>query len=238
MASSFISSSVGFGFGIVLVGALQFFMEPVELVGVIVTLGSVGAFLRVMETRGIRGWKGSLRFILPAFLGIPLGVALLKYLDPVLMKRYLNLTLLAGVFMLAYSTKAFHQLRVTEKRRGNGIELLIGFIGGVLQGSCTLSGPPIVLWGVMRGWKKIEMHAILARFFFSIGLFSLLSLRLGGLYDRTVAHASFSLIPAIFVGFLLGTWVRNRISEKRFRMYALGFLSVSGVIGFIVSFSR
>ena len=128
VAGSFVSASAGFGFGIVLVGALQFFMQPVELVGVIITLGCVGVGLRVIETRKIPGWKRSLRFIIPAFFGIPLGVAVLKYLDPALMKRYLNLVLLAGVFMLAYSTNRVYQFRGMENQKGKAIEPIIGFI--------------------------------------------------------------------------------------------------------------
>jgi hypothetical protein len=49
MAGSSVSASAGFGFGIILVGALQFFMPTVELVGVITTLGCVWAGLRVKK---------------------------------------------------------------------------------------------------------------------------------------------------------------------------------------------
>ncbi len=102
MVGSFVSASAGFGFAIVLVAALQFFMPPVELVGLIIVLGSVGATLRVIETRKITSWRRSLHFVIPAFFGVPLGVAVLKYLDPLLMKRYLNLALLAGVLMFCH----------------------------------------------------------------------------------------------------------------------------------------
>lgn len=238
LVGSFVSSSAGFGFGIVLVSTLQFFMQPVELVGVIITLACVGVGLRVIETRKIQGWKRSLRFIIPALFGIPIGVTLLKYLDPVLMKRYLNLALLAGVFMLAYNTNRVHQLRWLENQKGKAIEPMIGFISGILGGSCTLSGPPMVMWGVIRGWKKIDMHAVLARFFFSIGLFSLLSLKIAGLYNRPVILTSLLLIPAVFVGFWFGLWIRNRITEKRFKIYILSFLFISGIAGFLISFSN
>ena len=167
------SASAGFGFAIVLVGVLQFFMQPVELVGVITSLGCVGAGLRVIETRKTKSWRKSLYFIIPAFFGIPLGVAVLKYLDPVLMKRYMNLALLAGVFMLAFATRSPYQLRPKDKQKGKIVEPLIGFISGILGGSCTLSGPPIVMWGVLKGWKKIEMHAVWARFFLSIAIFAI-----------------------------------------------------------------
>jgi len=237
LVGSFASASVGFGFAIVLVATLQFFMEPVELVGVITTLGCMLTSLRIIETRKIQVCKQSLHFIIPALFGIPIGVALLKYLDPVLMKRYLNLVLLAGVFMLGYSTITYHKINNREKEKGKIIAPLIGFISGILGGSCALSGPPIVIWGVIRGWKKIEMHAVWARFFFSVGVFSLLNLILTGLYNRSVIFTSFCLIPAVFVGFGFGVWVRNKIEEKRFSIYVLSFLFLSGVTGFLISFN-
>jgi len=237
LVGSSVSASAGFGFAIVLVGALQFFMQSVELVGVIITLGCVGAGLRVIETRKITSWRQSLYFIIPAFFGIPLGVAVLKHLDPVLMKRYMNLALLAGAFMLAFATRSSYQLRFIDKKKEKVIESLVGFVSGVLGGSCTLSGPPIVMWGVLKGWKKIEMHAVWARFFLSITIFAILNLNISGIYTQPVLIISLFLIPAVFVGFRFGTWTRDRISEERFHLYVLSFLFLSGVTGFALSFT-
>lgn len=236
MAGSFVYASAGFGFAIMLVGALQFFMPPVELVGIIIILGSVGATLRVIETRKIGKWKQSLRFIVPALFSVPLGVALLKYLDPLLMKRYLNLALLAGAIMLAYSMTGHGTSRFKGTQDGSPIEPLVGFISGFLGGFCTLSGPPIVIWGVLRGWKKIEMHALWARFFFSVAVFSLVNLGLQEMYKRRTITLSLLMIPAVFAGFKIGTWVRDRITEKRFRHYVLAFLFLSGLTGLAMSF--
>jgi len=237
MVGSFVSASAGFGFAILLVAALQFFIPTVELVGVIIILGCVGASLRVIETRKIGNWKRSLHFIIPAFFGVPLGVAVLKYLDPILMKRYLNLALLAGVLMLAYSMSGRHHLVSGGTRKKSIIEPFVGFISGFLGGSCTLSGPPIVIWGVLSGWKKMEMHTLWARFFFSIAFFSLINLGLQGMYKRPTIILSLFLIPAVFIGFRIGTWVRDRITERRFRIYVLIFLFLSGLTGLAMSFS-
>jgi uncharacterized membrane protein YfcA len=80
------------------------------------------------------------------------------------------------------------------------------------------------------------MHALWARFFFSIAIFSLLSLYLGGIYDRSVFLSSLFLFPSVFVGFRLGTWIRDKITEDRFRLYVLSFLFLSGLAGFAISF--
>ncbi|MFH1933408.1 MAG: sulfite exporter TauE/SafE family protein [Pseudomonadota bacterium] len=162
---------------------------------------------------------------------------ILKYLDPFLMKRYLNLALLAGVCMLAYSMNGSRQLRLEDKQKGRILEPLVGFVSGFLGGSCTLSGPPIVMWGVLKGWKKIEMHAVWARFFFAIAIFSLINLSINGMYSSPTIVVSLLLIPAVFAGFRIGTWVRDRITEKRFRLYVLAFLFQSGITGFALSFT-
>jgi len=236
LIGSFVAASAGFGFAIVLVGALQFFMKPVDLVGLITILGCVVSFLRVIETRKIARWRRALNFIIPALLGVPLGVVLLKYFDPVPMKRYLNLTLLAGVFMLAYSMNGSRKLRVEHRQEGRILEPFIGLVSGFLGGSCTLAGPPIVMWGILKGWKKIEMHAFWARFFFAITIFSLINLSINGMYSRPTIVVSLLSMPAVFAGVGTGTWVRDRITEKRFRLYVLAFLFLSGLTGFFMSF--
>jgi len=236
LVGSFVAASAGFGFGIILVGALQFFMQPVELVGLIMILGCASSTLRVIETRKIAHRGRALRFIIFALIGVPLGVALLKYLDPVLMKRYINLALLAGIFMLAYSMKGPRQLRIKNRQTVRILEAFVGFVSGFLSGSCTLSGPPIVMWGVLNSWEKIEMHAALARFFFAIVIFSLINLSINGMYSSSTVYVSLLLIPAVFAGFKTGTWVRDRITEKKFRLYVLVFLFLSGLTGFFMSF--
>jgi len=237
-AGSFVSASAGFGFAIVLVAVLQFFLDPVPLVGMIIILGCSAAGLRVIETRKIPNWKHTLYFIVPAFFGVPLGVAVLKFIDPMMMKRYLNIVLVSGVLMMAYSTNLKNRLRpkpaVIEK--GNLLDAVVGFVSGFLGGSCTLSGPPIVMWCVFKGLPKIEMHALWARFFFSIAIFALLNLSVHGMYNRDTVIVSFCLLPAVFAGFRLGIWVRDKMPEERFRFYVLGFLLLSGLTGFVMSF--
>lgn len=236
VVSSSVSSSAGFGFGILLVAMFQFFMEPVEFVGVITILGCVGSLLRITETRKIGLWKRSLYFIIPGLFGVPLGVALLKYLAPLLMKRYINLVLLASVSLLYYNLKNPFITRFINPSKRKLSAPLIGFISGVLGGSSTLSGPPIVIWGMLQGWNKMEMHAIWARFFFSIALFSLFTLGFNGLYKESTIVLSLYLIPAIFLGFKIGTWIRDKLAEERFRHYVLSFLFLSGLVGLALSF--
>jgi uncharacterized membrane protein YfcA len=99
-----------------------------------------------------------------------------------------------------------------------------------------LPGPPVVIWGVLKGWKKIEMHAIWARFFLALTIFSLFNLTLRGMYTRHTVINSLLTVPVVAVGFVFGTWTRNRITEERFRLYVFAFLFLSGLAGFAMSF--
>ena len=235
MVGSIIGASIGFGFAIILVAFFQFFMEPVDLVCIIIILTVALTLMRVIETWRIRHWRRSLRLIIPGLLGVPIGVAILKYLDPVLMKRSLNLALLMCMLMIAYGRYSHHSLHV-HGRKGELIEVLAGFVGGILGGSCSLSGPPVVLLGVLQGWKKMEMHAVWARFFLSNTLFSFLTLSINGLYNRSTILISFFSIPAVYLGFIIGTWIRNMIVEERFSLYVFFFLVLSGIAGFVATF--
>ena len=238
LGGSIAVASAGFGFVIVLVGTLQFFMSTAELVGVVTTLNCVLMFLRVIETRKIGNWSLTTHLIIPSFFSIPLGVAVLKYLDPLLMRRFLNLVILVGAFTMAYSLYSNHRLllklRADRKRKIN--THIAGFMSGFMIGSCSMGASPLVIWGILEDLRKIEMHAVWARFFFSAFLFSFINLNLNGLYNSPTVLLSFFLIPAVLVGFRIGIWIRNRISEERFRFFVLVFLSLSGLAGFAVSF--
>lgn len=230
--ASVISTSVGFGFGIILVSVLQFFVPPVQIVGLGIIIGLVSSLLRVLETRRIRTDGMSLRVTLSGVVGVPLGVGLLRFADPLFLKRYFSVAILAATVLLMMSWRSRHMAR-RDGGTARAVQISAGALGGFMCGSSNLGGPAVVLCSLIQQWDKMATHAVFSRYFLATALASAVGLMLCGLYDGTTVLTGLGLVPVVWGGFAIGTRLRDRISELRFRQYLMVFLGILAVAGFL-----
>lgn len=82
-----------------------------------------------------------------------------------------------------------------------------------------------------RGLTKHAFRSSSALFFLPMSLAGLVALGLWGLVDGGHLVLALALVPAAFLGKLLGTALLARISEKTFRRTSLGFTLLTGALG-------
>ncbi len=230
--ASVVSTSVGFGFGVTLVSVLQFFIPPVQIVGLGIIIGLINSLLRVLETRKIRTDGMSLRVTLSGLLGVPLGVALLRFADPLFLKRYFSIAILTATVLLIMNWRSGYKAR-REGRIARAVQFSAGTVGGFMCGSSNLGGYAVVLCSLVQHWDKMASHAVFSRYFLATTLAAAVGLLLGGLYDVTTVLTGLGLVPVVWGGFAIGARLRDRISEVRFRQYLMLFLGILAVAGFL-----
>lgn len=230
--ASVASTSVGFGFGIILLSFLQFFVDPVQIVGLGIIVSIASYLMRVMETRKIRTDGVGLRVTISGLLGVPIGVALLRYADPLFLKRYFGIAILASALLLILLWRTRFMTR-----RGGGnrrtVQVLAGILGGFMCGSANLGGPPVVFCGLVQHWEKMTTHAVFARYFLATASASALGLMLFGLYEQATALTGLGLTPVVWLGFFIGAKLRDRIPEQQFRQYLMVLLTVLAVVSLL-----
>ncbi len=232
LVASAVSTSVGFGFGIILVSFLQFFVDPVQIVGLGIIISIVNYLLRVMETRRIETQGVALRVALSGVVGVPMGVMLLYYADPLFLKRYFSIAILTSALLLIL----FWRSRLVTLRTGGSrsiVQIFSGVLGGFMCGSSNLGGPPVVICGLIQHWEKMVTHVVFARYFLATTLASAIGLMLCGLYDQTTILTGLGLTPVVWVGFYIGAKLRNRIPEQQFRQYLMVLLTVLAVVSLL-----
>src|SRR6266700_3392714 len=89
--AGFVQGLSGFAFGLVAMGIWAWALDPV-LAGPLVVFGSLVG--QLLATRALWGalnpWR-ALPFVLGGIFGVPLGVALLRYINPVAFKASVGL---------------------------------------------------------------------------------------------------------------------------------------------------
>jgi uncharacterized protein len=193
---------------------------PLLLVPVLVTnvMQAVvgGRMLEILR----RYWS----MLLMSALGVWLGTMALYRVDP----AYLLVTL--GIVVCAYTSINLFALRVSFSERNiPTVGPAVGLVSGLLSGTTGSLGVPIVIYLQALGLQKDVFVQALGIAFLLTGLVWMAALiAQGGLTMTNVPVSALALVPAI-AGMWAGRWLRDRLSQERFRTGLLVFLFLAGL---------
>jgi hypothetical protein len=117
---------------------------------------SVAGHLQALRSiwSGVR-WPRLWPFLAAGLLGVPLGTALLEHV------QVQPLKLGVGILLIFYSAwMAFVRRPPVVTGGGRPADAAVGFVGGVMGGLASVSGPAPTIWVQLRGWNKNEQRGV------------------------------------------------------------------------------
>jgi len=222
----FVNGLAGFGTALLALGFWLQIMPSLQAVALVLVDSCVTGLQGVWIVRHAipAHWHTLMRFLLPAFAGMPAGLYCLHLIDPVTLKFLVALLMiLYGAFFLFRRTLPNFSAP-TPKADG-----FIGLVGGFLGGLAGLSGALPAMWLAMRPWPKDQTRAVLQPYSYVILLLSAGFLALRGAYTgQTILWFGTAAIVAIF-GAQIGIFVYRRSNSLQFRWLLIIILFVSGL---------
>jgi uncharacterized membrane protein YfcA len=216
---------LGFGAGLVAVGALALLLPDVRDVVVLLLLVNLPAELFVVITswREI-AWRGVAMLIVGVGVGIPVGAWILGWAEPRLLLVLLGGVLLAVgvVFLVSPVTGA--------RRRPRWVAVPVGLLSGVLTGLFGTGGPPLVLYYQLAGADKAAFRGNLMAIFLLMTVIRVPSYATVGLITSPRLWSSLAVLPAVILGAWLGNRLHLRTSEAGFRRLVAGAMVALGVL--------
>lgn len=226
-AAAFLQGLAGFGFGLLSMSVLPFFV-PVRLAVVLISVLRVVPVITLL----IQLWRQvSLKRVGPllagALLGVPLGVWFLRAASPTAVRITLGLVL-TGYAVWALLRRAPAE-REVPREPAAGWGLLAGGVGGALGGGFNTGGPPVVLFAAVAGWQRDVLRASLASYFFTVIAIQLSLFVWQGLLDAAVLRVQALAVPVVVLGTWLGSKLSSRVPQARFQRGILVLILVLGV---------
>jgi uncharacterized membrane protein YfcA len=222
--ATLIRSAFGFGEALVAVPLLALLI-PVEVAAPLAVLLSI----TVAGVVVVQDWhkvhlKSAWRLVLATLFGIPLGLLLLTAAPERLVKAVLALVI------IAFSTYCLLSRRPVELKDDRPA-WLFGFAAGVLGGAYGMNGPPLVIYGGLRGWSAEHFRATLQGYFLPASLLGMAGYWLKGLWVPAVTRYYLLSLPVALVAIMLGRAVNRRLSGRGFLLYVhLGLVVVGAVL--------
>ncbi len=222
--SSFVRSAFGFGDALIAMPLLVFLID-IKIATPIVALAAIliATIILIEEFRRF-DLKRHLPLILYSVAGIPFGLFYLRHAGESLVKIVLGVVLF--IFSL-YNILKPGMLNL----KSNKSKPVFGFLGGLLGGAYNTNGPPIIIYGMLRGWEPAEFRTILQGIFFPVNLTIIIGHGLGGFWTSEVIETFLYALPVILVAIFAGRFVNKRISIQSFvRLIYFMLLAISIVL--------
>lgn len=230
--AAFVQGLSGFAFGLVAMSIWAWSVDA-RLAAPMVVFGSVvGQSLALGTMRRRLHLRHAMPLIVGGLCGVPLGIFLLRFIDPRLFRGGV------GVFLICYCSAmlmARHLPVVTAG--GRVLDAVVGWIGGVMGGLGGLTGPAPTLWCTLRGWDRDTQRSVFQSFNLTMQLFTLAGYAVCGTLTRGVAIVFAVMVPVAILPTLAGILLYRRISTAWFQRLVLGLLLLSGVL-LVVSLRR
>lgn len=203
---------LGFGAGLISVGALALMMPELRDVVVLLLLVNLPAEAAVViGSRRHIAWRGVLLVFTGIAVGIPLGSWLLSAADVSFLLVLLgSLLVLAGCFHLAAPERPARRLPPWTAPP-------VGLISGLLTGLFGTGGPPLIVYYRMGGLDKAAFRGNLMAIFLLMTLIRVPSYAALGLITAPRLLSSLAVLPAVLAGAWIGHRTHLRIDEATFR---------------------
>lgn len=219
--ASIIQALFGFGFGLISVPLMIFFVDLPTAVVTATAVSTVSCSIQWWESRAIDVRVMSMRLIRSAIIGMPFGLWFLLNIDARLMKAALGVVVLIGVFL---SIKGFDLRQLPRV-----FDYTMGLISGVLSTATSTNGPPLVFLLHARHYSPEDFRAVLNRVFSFLNFLTLVIFLFAGKLTPDAVRLAMLAIPVMGCGVFLGTRMRKRINPDHFRNLVIGLLFLSGL---------
>jgi uncharacterized membrane protein YfcA len=223
-AGAVVAGLSGFAFGLVAASIWLYILSPLQSATLIIAFGLIVQGYSVWKLRHALDWKKLWPFIIGAAIGVPVGVAVLTWANPV----YVRIGV--GVFLILYSLYAWFRPALNPVTSGGAAaDASIGFLNGVLGGMTGLAGILVTIWSGLRGWPKDQQRAVFQPVAVAIFLMSAIWLGARGAVTADTIKLFAIGLPVLIAGTWLGLKLYGRLDEATFRKVVLVLLFASGV---------
>ena len=133
----FLRGFLGFGAALVIVPSLSIVLSPVFAIGILVIIEIPTIMYLVPANLRDANLKTLVPMLCGLVISVPLGTLILVETEPTIMKLTISIVLLLTVGLLASGWRF-------KGNVGKGLMTFSGIVGGLIQGSAGMGGPPLV----------------------------------------------------------------------------------------------
>jgi len=217
----YVQSVVGFAAALVALPIILNVLNIQESVALLSIFFLIFSIILISKNWKLIDKKTILEMLIGIIAGLFLGIYILKFGSPIILKKVL------GIFVILFVGYLFIKKKKIQFFKKLG--LLFGFTGGTFSGLFSTGGPPFVFYI----YNKLDKSNIVrATIIGTIGITDFLRFPLlifSGILTYDIFIKSLYVTPIFFISLYLGNKTYHRINENIFKNVLMIFLILSGV---------
>ncbi|MEE3234741.1 MAG: sulfite exporter TauE/SafE family protein [Candidatus Latescibacterota bacterium] len=222
-----VSALTGFGYSLLATPCVSLIMAPRLAVPLVLFSSLVLLILLTLDAWRKMDFVRIGRWLIGAVPAIWIGGYALSVFADVYMRSFIGCATLVGALAI------WCRPGVPFKNE-RPWAILSGVFSGVMVGASSMSGPPVVLFGIKQQWDHKTFRASLVGYFSVVHLLALLVLGELGVTGFGHVLQGLWMLPGLLLGFFVGMRFRERIDNQFFRKIALVLLCVTGILALFI----
>jgi uncharacterized membrane protein YfcA len=226
LIASIIRGFNGFGFSATCMSGFSFILPAIEIVPIILALEVAISVFMIPYIWNKIDWRFVFKILLGIIIGSPIGLYLLKHLNP--QTIHLSVCLLIIFFSILLMKGYFN-----KKIDNNYGKFFTGLVSGTLNGLTTLGGMPVALFLLITSIQPAVIRGSLAALFFVTDIYAFVLSFFSGIVDMTTIYRVIPLIIILPLGVFIGDKFFVKSKEETYRKIVFYFLIVISTFGAI-----
>jgi len=222
-AGGFVSGFSGFAMGLVVSGVWLHIITPIQTAALIAGYGLLTQGYGILELRQALNWHKIWPLTLGTTIGIPIGVILLRYINPV----YLRFGV--GALLVLYTIYGLVRPAFKPMKIGVAADIGIGVTNGLVGGLTGLGGIASTISCQWRGWTRDVQRAVFQPVLFAAFVVICISMGITGAFTPETLKLYGLGFPFMLAGLWSGFKLYGKIDNETFRKVVLVLLMIAGL---------
>jgi len=228
LIASVVKGLTGFGFALTSLPLLSIFIAPKTAVPIITICSVFLDGYTLYDTRKHVQYKEIITLVISGITGMILGTYFLVSLDSQIIRLVIGVVTV--LFTITSMMGVKHEISNTRLA-----SIPVGLLSGVMGGTISISGPPIVLFFNNQNVEKKAFRANLIAYFFFLYFATVPAYFFGNLITLEMLQSSAVMVPVMFLGATMGIRLSKKIDETVFKRITLLLILVTGVMAILTS---
>lgn len=221
--AGFVQGAAGFGLPIIAMPVLINLLGLGTSAAIVALVATALAPIFLIRYRRFLNIRFMIPMIASAYLGIPLGVYLVRRVDNDL------IVVALGIILFLYALYAWFAPRLPELSHP-AWAYVFGFVSGILAGAYTIGSVAVIIYATCRRWPMAEFKGNLQAYFLIINLFLIVNHAIVGNLTEVVWRSSMVALPVALIGLFAGFTMDRFLRGPRFRRVVLVLLIVMSLL--------
>ncbi|WP_069650718.1 sulfite exporter TauE/SafE family protein [Caloranaerobacter ferrireducens] len=225
-SAGLIQGVTSFGFSLLTLPILGAFVPLKIIVPMMIIYSLIMNSMILYKIKGHVNIKKIYLLIISAVIATPIGANLLINLNENILKIIVGII----VSVSAISFYFGYKIKINNEKLAY---IPVGILSGLLNGSVSLSGPPIILFLTNQGVSKQIFRATLTAYFWILNIMTIITFLYKRLITYEVLKFTVYLLPALIISVMIGIKLGNKVKEKMFKKITTILIILMGILSII-----